>query len=192
MVANLRGPSLLGPHIAYRPMSPHIAPPRVERVNAFCEIRRSRIHGQGVFARRLIRKGVRVLEYVGEKIDKAESTRRGLALLEQAKGSGGPAVFIFDLNETTDIDGGFSWNPARLVNHSCEPNCEMVNEDDRLHLVSLREIRIGEELAFDYGYDLEFFLDHPCRCGARTCCGYIVNTAQRPKLLKRLRQSKKS
>lgn len=161
-------------------------------MNAFCEIRRSVIHGQGVFARRNIPKGTKILEYRGELIDKEESNRRGLELFEESKKTGGAAVYIFDLNETHDLDGNKPWNPARLVNHSCAPNCEMVNEDDRLFLYSLREMRKGEELTFDYGYDIEHFLDHPCRCGASECVGYIVSRAQWPKLRRMLNRSRKA
>jgi uncharacterized protein len=162
-----------------------------QRVNAFCEIRRSRIHGRGLFARRLIRKGTRLIEYLGEKIDKAESNRRGLELFEKSKATGGASVYIFELDDHVDLDGNFEWNHARLCNHSCEPNCEVVNEDNRLYLYALREIARGEELSFDYGYDIEHFLDHPCRCGSKECAGYIVRKDQRNKLRRRLLQGKR-
>jgi hypothetical protein len=152
------------------------------RVNAFCEIRASGIHGKGVFATRTIRRGARILEYVGELISKREANRRGLALLEQARGNGGPAVYIFSLNARFDIDGNKPWNPARLVNHACDPNCEMLNVDDRLFLHALRDIARGEELSFDYGYALEHFRDHPCRCGSPRCIGYIVADVHRRRL----------
>lgn len=164
--------------------------PRSERVNAFCEIRFSRIHGRGVFARRRIPKGVRLLEYRGELIDKDESNRRGLELFDESKKTGGASVYIFDLNDTHDLDGNKPWNPTRLVNHSCSPNCEMVNEEDKLFLYSLEEISIGSELTFDYGYDVEHFLDHPCRCGSPNCMGYIVARAQWNKLRKILARSR--
>ena len=160
----------------------------VKQVNAFCEVRNSPIHGKGVFASRFIRKGTRILEYVGERIDKEESNRRGLALFEEAQKTGGASVYIFDVNEEYDLDGNKTYNDARLINHSCDPNCEMVNEDDRLFLYSLRDIIPEEELSFDYGYDIEHFLDHPCRCGASNCVGYIVARSQWPQLRKRLKK----
>jgi SET domain-containing protein len=158
-----------------------------EWVNPFCEIRRSCIHGQGVFAARTIRKGTRMIEYVGERIDKEESNRRGVALFEESQKTGGASVYIFDVNEEWDLDGNKPYNPARLINHSCAPNAEMVNEDDRLFLFALREIRPEEEITFDYGYDIEHFLDHPCRCGSPNCVGYIVARSQWPQLRKRLK-----
>ena len=163
-------------------------PGMVKQVNAFCEIRQSPIHGRGVFASRKIRKGTRIIEYIGEKVDKEESNRRGLALFEESQDSGGASVYIFDLNEKWDLDGNKPYNNARLINHSCEPNCEMVNEDDHLWLFALQEIRQGEEIAFDYGYDIEHFMDHPCRCGTESCVGYIVSRAQWPQLKRALRK----
>lgn len=163
-------------------------PSRVKQVNAFCEVRRSPIHGRGVFASRFIRAGARILEYRGELIDKEESNRRGLELFAESQKSGGASVYIFDLNEKWDLDGNKEYNDARLINHSCSPNCEMVNEDDRLFLYSLRAIRPEEELTFDYGYDIEHFLDHPCRCGSANCMGYIVSQSQWPQLRRRLKR----
>lgn len=165
-------------------------PSPVKQVNAFCEIRLSPIHGRGVFASRRIRKGSRLIEYLGERIDKEESNRRGLELFEQSQQTGGASVYIFDLNESWDLDGDKLYNDARLINHSCAPNSEMVNEDDRLFLYALREILPGEEISFDYGYGIEHFLDHPCRCGAPNCVGYIVARSQWPLLRKKVRRQK--
>jgi SET domain-containing protein len=165
-------------------------PRLVKPVNAFCEIRRSPIHGQGMFAIRKIRKGTRIIEYVGELVDKEESNRRGLELFEKSRQTGGASVYIFDLNDKWDLDGDKSYNDARLINHSCDPNAEMVNEDDRLFLFALRDILPEEEITFDYGYDIEHFLDHPCRCGTPQCVGYIVSRSQWPLLKRKLRRSR--
>lgn len=164
----------------------------IQLINPFCEIRHSPIHGQGVFASRAIRKGTRLIEYIGERIDKEESNRRGLALLEASKRTGGASVYIFELNETWDLDGDMPHNHARLINHSCCPNAEMVNEEDRLFLFSLRDIMPGEEITFDYGYDVAHFLDHPCRCGAPECVGFIVSRSQWPQLRRRLKGKRRS
>src|SRR5882724_3158230 len=83
--------------------------------------RRSPIHGKGGFAKQKIREGSHVIEYVGEKIGKAESLRR----CEQNN------EFIFSLNESQDLDGNVPWNPGRLINHSCTPNCEAALDQDR-------------------------------------------------------------
>jgi len=143
-----------------------------------------------MFAIRKIRKGTRIIEYVGELVDKDESNRRGLELFEKSRQTGGASVYIFDLNEKWDLDGDKSYNDARLINHSCDPNAEMVNEDDRLFLFALRDILPEEEITFDYGYDIEHFLDHPCRCGTPQCVGYIVSRSQWPLLKRKLRRSR--
>jgi uncharacterized protein len=124
----------------------------------------SPIHGMGGFARVDIPAGARVIEYVGEKITKQES----LARCEQNN------EYIFALDDEQDLDGQVSWNPARFLNHSCEPNCEARLEGGCIWVIAIREIRAGEELTFNYGYDLADYAEHPCGCGAPGCVGYIV------------------
>lgn len=153
----------------------------------FCEVRGSEIHGRGVYATKLIPNEQRILEYVGERIDKKESERRGISQQEKSMKTGGAAVYIFTLSKNYDIDGDVPWNTARLINHSCKPNCEAWIEGRRIYVHSLRDIQAGEELTFDYGFDVECYEDHPCRCGAPDCIGYIVSRAQWPELRKKLR-----
>jgi SET domain-containing protein len=124
----------------------------------------SPIHGIGAFARVHIVQGTCVLEYKGELIDKQESARR----CERNN------VYIFALNDQHDIDGNVDWNPARLVNHSCSPNCEALLEDNCIWLISSRDIGAGEELTFNYGFDLVDYHEYPCRCGSPDCVGFIV------------------
>ena len=129
------------------------------------EIRRSRIHGKGLFARRDIAAGSRLIQYQGWKVSKDQSAE--LCLKRNA--------YIFTLNEVSDLDGKVSWNPARLINHSCEPNCDAeVDDRDRIWIVSRRSIQRSEELTYNYGYDLQDFRNYPCRCGSATCPGYMV------------------
>lgn len=154
-----------------------------------CEVRGSVIHGQGVYATSGIAKGARIIEYVGEKIGKAESERRCNEQLESSAKSGGAAVYVFTLDDRYDIDGNVPWNTARLINHSCEPNCEAWIEESRIFLYASRDIAAGEELTFDYGFDIECYLDHPCRCGSKGCMGYIVSRDQWPELLELLGKS---
>ena len=109
--------------------------------------------------------GTRLIEYVGEKITKAEASRR----CEQDN------EYIFTLDDEFDLDGNLSWNPARFINHSCAPNCETdIDDQGRIWVEALRDIKAGEELTLNYGYDLEDYREHPCRCGAPECVGYIV------------------
>jgi uncharacterized protein len=128
------------------------------------EIRTSEIHGTGAFAKVRIAPGERVVEYVGERISKAESLKR----------CEGNNPFIFTINETEDLDGDVEWNPARFINHSCSPNCDAELDGDRVWIVTRKEIVPGEELTFNYGYDLTEYKDYPCQCGSPDCVGYIV------------------
>jgi uncharacterized protein len=124
----------------------------------------SPIHGQGGFATRFLSSGARVIEYTGERVTKAESLRRCQA----------QNWFIFGLDEEFDLDGNVAWNPARFLNHRCAPNCEAVCEEGRVWIAALRDIQPGEEITFNYGYDLVDYEEHPCHCGAPECAGYIV------------------
>jgi len=138
------------------------------------EVRNSEIHGSGVFAAKDIPNETRIMEYLGEHIDKEESERRAWKQLDKAKETGEAGVFIFTLDDEWDIDGGFEWNKARLINHSCDPNCESWIEGDQIFVYSLRDIKKGEELVFNYGFEADTYEDHPCRCGSDRCVGYIV------------------
>ena len=158
------------------------------KINEWAELRSSGIHGTGVFARKKIPKETQIIEYLGELISKDESNRRGLEQEEKAKETGEGSVYIFELNDEYDIDGNIEGNDARFINHSCDNNCEACNEDDAIYIYSLSEIKKDEELTFDYGYDLEFFLDHPCRCGSDNCVGYIVRKDLRRKLKKLIKK----
>ena len=145
-------------------------------------VRSSSIHQRGIFAACDIPNDTRIIEYVGEKITKAESARRAEALMKRAQRTGGAAVYIFSLNKRQDIDGGKPGNTARLINHSCEPNCEAYNIGGRIWIMATRDIRKGEELTYNYGFDLETWEDHECRCGKPSCVGYIVGKEHWKKL----------
>ena len=131
---------------------------------ALWETKASAIHGTGIFARGNVPAGTRLLEYVGERVSKEESLRR------RKTGN----FFVFIVTEEFDIDGAVNWNPARFINHSCAPNCEARMEEERIWVYALRDIAAGEELTFNYGYDLQDYEEHPCRCGAPECVGYMV------------------
>ena len=151
-----------------------------------CEVRGSEIHGRGVYATRPIPRETRVIEYVGEWVDKAESERRAVSQHGKSLETGDAAVYIFTLSKKYDIDGNVPWNTARLINHSCEPNCEAWIVGRRIYIYSLRDIEAGEELTFDYGFDVDCYEDHPCRCGSKGCVGHIVARGQWDELRKRL------
>jgi hypothetical protein len=130
----------------------------------FILFKRSGIHGTGGFAKTAIPSDTEIIEYVGERITKAESLVR--CELNNA--------YIFDLDDEHDLDGSVDWNLARFLNHSCTPNCEALESDGRIWITTCRGIAAGDELTFNYGYDLQDYREHPCRCGAANCAGYIV------------------
>ncbi|MEW6159791.1 MAG: SET domain-containing protein-lysine N-methyltransferase [Verrucomicrobiota bacterium] len=136
------------------------------------EIRPSPIHGSGMFARTALPEGARIVEYVGRLISKTES-------LEACR-QNNEAIFYW--NEEFDLDGNVEWNPARHINHSCAPNCAAELVESRIWIVALRPIQRGEEITFNYGYDLQDYREHPCHCGASNCVGYILAEAFHPSL----------
>lgn len=139
-------------------------------------IQESGIHNLGVFAKTMIPAGKQIIEYVGERITKAESERRAKIPVSrhQADQRFG-AVYIFELNKRYDIDGDVAYNFAKYINHSCEPNCEAVNIRGHIWIIALRDIHPGEELNYNYGYDSDDYREHPCRCGSARCVGFIVH-----------------
>lgn len=155
--------------------------------NEWYVVRNSPIHGRGLYAKKKIPKETWIVEYVGEKVDKDESDRRANALLDEAKDTGGAKVYMFILNDEWDIDGNVPWNTARLMNHSCAPNVEAQTWDEKeIWFVALRDIQKGEELTFNYGFDLECWQDHPCGCGSANCVGYIAGEDYWPALKKKI------
>ncbi len=150
--------------------------------------RRSSIHGRGAYARVDIPEGTRIIEYIGEKITKAESHRREQKRLARLKAGGDGCVYVWDLNSRHDIDGRQSYNIARLINHSCAPNCRAETIRGRVWIIADRDIPRGEELSYDYGFPFSEWQNHPCRCGTADCVGFIVNKAQRWRVRRLLRE----
>jgi SET domain-containing protein len=146
----------------------------------FFEVRASAIQGLGAFALRKIRKGTRIIEYQGERIDADEADRR-YADDDRAEAH----VLLFTVDKHTFIDAGVNGNAARFINHSCAPNCEAVNEAGQIYIEALRTIAPGEELTYDYRleypqpFDPEWAQRYTCRCGAANCRGTLL--ARRPK-----------
>ena len=139
------------------------------------EVRDSTLHGLGVFAARRIRKGTRIIEYLGERVSHAEADRR-----YEHKDAEDAHTFLFIVDARTVIDAGVDGNEARFVNHACDPNCESVIEDRRVFIEALRAIEPGEELTYDYQIQRES--DDPpdvdaifaCCCGSERCRGSML------------------
>ena len=142
------------------------------------KVKKSKIHGSGVFATKNIKKGTRIIEYIGEKIKKSEGDKRSERRIKKfldSKETG--SVYIFELNKKYDIDGSPEYNKARYINHSCDPNCEVDIIDDKIWISSIKNIKKGVELSYDYGYEFdEDFRDHPCKCGSQSCVGFIISS----------------
>lgn len=161
-------------------------------VNPWIRAGSSSIHGRGVYAERDIPDGTRIIEYTGERITKAEAWRREALRVKRAKRGGDGSVYIFELNKRFDLDGSKRNNVARLINHSCAPNCRAETVRGKIWILARRDIAAGDELTFDYGYGFSLWEDHPCRCGAARCVGYIVNSAQRWRVRRILRERRKT
>jgi SET domain-containing protein len=158
--------------------------PRLGPVNEWFELRRSPIQGIGAFAIQDIPKGTRIIEYTGEKISNAEAERRAL---EDEKNNR-HHTFLFVLNAKQCLDATFGGNESMFINHSCDPNAETFIPRGRIWIESLRLIKAGEEITYDYQYDMDkkytdddLFKTYACRCGAAKCRRTIVKTRRRPK-----------
>ena len=161
-------------------MSRAIAKGKVRRkIPAHLRLGRSGVHGYGIFARDFIAQDARIIEYVGERITKTEALRREDQRLARLAAGGDGCVYCFVVNKRHDIDGRVAWNLARRINHSCAPNCEAQNIRGRIWIIALRDIAPDEELNYNYGFDYSEARDHPCRCGASQCVGFIVEAGQR-------------
>ena len=153
--------------------------------NKYLVFKKSKIHNLGAYAARDIRKGTRIIEYIGQPITK----KKAAAELQDGNG------YVFTINNFFDIDGSVRWHPARYINHGCDANAESDVIEDRVWTLATRTIRKGEEVLYNYNYDLVDAFDNPCRCGAENCVGYIVDNDYWPKLRKliekRARRAKK-
>ncbi len=146
------------------------------------EVRHSTIHGHGVFALRRIRKGTKIIEYLGERVSHAVADARYAGKHHEDN-----HTFLFTVDSRTVIDGGVDGNEARYINHGCDPNCESALEGGRVFIEAIRTIERGEELSYDYqiGRDPD---DAPnvddvfaCRCGARRCRGSMLTPPRKPR-----------
>jgi hypothetical protein len=157
-------------------------------------VRRSPVHGTGAFAVRPIAKGVRIAEYTGERISHAEADRRYAHKAEDDN-----HTFLFNVSSRVVIDGGVGNCPARFINHGCDPNCETLIEKGRVYIESVRPIKVGEELSYDYMIERDVSdaanIDeiYACRCGSPKCRGSMLLPPKKPrKRKKKSRGSAKS
>ncbi len=153
------------------------------------KVNKSIIHGHGIIATRNIKKGTRIIEYIGEKVTRSEGNRRSEKRIKKYLNSNKTgSVYIFELNRKFDIDGSPSYNKARYINHSCKPNCEVDIIKDQIWISAIKNIKKGEELSYDYGYefDKDDYKDHICKCGSKICIGFIISSDDWPKYKKHI------
>ena len=139
-------------------------------------VRRSLIHGRGVFAATEIPRGTVVIEYKGKRMS------LDAALEGPDSDPDDPAhTFLFELDDGRVIDASVRGNAARWINHSCAPNCVTSEDDDgRVFIEAKRRIRPGEELTYDYRLSVDGRLtkkeraQYVCRCGATKCRGSLL------------------
>ncbi len=147
------------------------------------KVKNSNIDKKGLCASKDIKPGVKIIVYAGKLITKKETE-------QNLKFDNKKDIYLFNINEKYDLDGDFSWNTARLINHSCNPNCEVEGEGLKLWISSLRKIKKGEELTYDYGfgYDADY-KQFPCKCQSMNCVGYIVREGSRWRINKKFKKN---
>ena len=147
------------------------------------KVKKSNIDKRGLCASKDIKPGIKVIEYIGKLITKKEAQ-------QNSKFDNSKDIYLFNINEKYDLDGDFKWNTARLINHSCNPNCEVEGEGLKLWISSLREIKKGEELTYDYGFGYDDdYKQFPCKCGSMNCVGYIVRQGSRWRINKKFKKT---
>ena len=144
------------------------------------QVRRSGVHGKGVFALQDLAEGETLIEYVGEVISWDEAQDRHPHDPKDPN-----HTFYFHVNEDRVIDALYGGNPSRWINHSCNPNCEADEENERIFIKALRNIKAGEELSYDYGliidepYTKKLKAEYPCWCGHANCRGTLLSPKDR-------------
>ena len=146
-------------------------PSRVRKIPPLIEVRRSGVHGRGVYAREFISKGARIIEYTGQRVPERDAPDH----------EDDPHTFYFGLETGEVIDpelgGG---NEARWINHSCDPNCESIEENNGIFIYALRDIEPGEELSYDYALEIDEPItrkskkQYECLCGTPDCRGTML------------------
>ena len=140
--------------------------------------KKSNIHRHGLSAATDIKKGQKIIQYKGKKVTlhKVET---------DPKYDNDKEIYLFTLNKKYDLDGDFKFNTARLINHSCDPNCEVLEDKKKLWIFAMRDIKKNEELTYDYGFSFDKdYKQYVCKCGAKNCVGYIIREGSRWRIKK--------
>ena len=145
------------------------------------EVRKSGVHGRGVYASAPIRKGARIIEYTGQRV------AWKIAKDWPAHDPDDPHhTFFFSLENGDVINASVDGNESRWINHACDPNCETSETDDRIFVHALRSIRVGEELFYDYKLipaerrTKKLERQFGCGCGSTKCRGTMLAPKDEP------------
>jgi hypothetical protein len=144
------------------------------------QTKRSGVHGLGVFAVQDIAAGQALIEYTGQIITWKQALKRHPHDPKDPN-----HTFYFHIDDGRVIDAKYGGNSSRWINHSCAPNCEADEQAGRVFIKSLRKIRAGEELFYDYGlvidapYTPKLKAQYPCWCGAAKCRGTLLAPKRR-------------
>jgi SET domain-containing protein len=144
------------------------------------QVRRSSVHGKGVFAISDIAAGERIIEYVGEVITWKKALKR-----HPHDPNDPNHTFFFHIDDKHVIDANVGGNAARWINHACETNCEADENEGRIFIKATRDLAPGEELFYDYGLVIDEKLtpslkkQYPCRCGSDNCRGTLLAPKRR-------------
>ena len=142
------------------------------------KIIKSKISNQGLIATKDIRKNIKIMDYKGRLISKKETETN-------EKFDNDKHIYLFNINKKYDLDGDYKHNTARLINHSCNPNCEVFGTGFKVWVHTIRDIKKSEELTYDYGFGFdEGYKDFPCKCRSKNCVGYIVRSESRWRIKK--------
>jgi len=134
------------------------------------EVRESAVHGRGVYATHFIRKGTRIIEYTGQRVSWEAAP----------DDENDPHTFNFGLENGEVINPEIGGNDARCINHCCDPNCEAIEEDNRIFIYAMCDIEPGEELFYDYAMEIDEPITEEskrkfaCHCGATNCRGTML------------------
>ena len=133
----------------------------------WAEVRQSKIHNKGVFAKKDIPKGTYIIEYIGRKISNDEADE----ISERETTAG--VIYLFELDKDTTIDGDVPWNPAKYINHSCEPNADSINDEDHIWIEATKDIKKDEEITWNYLPYMNPFQVFECNCKSEKCVKII-------------------
>ena len=140
--------------------------------------RKSNIHRHGLSAATNIKKDQKIIQYKGKKVSLSKVEK-------DPKYNNEKEIYLFNLNKRYDLDGDFKYNTARLINHSCNPNCEVLEDNKQLWIFAMKDIEKNDELTYDYGFSFDKdYKQYVCNCGSENCVGFIVREGSRWRIKK--------